>query len=86
MGLKEKNNPLGQRIPSDHVGAVNPAFLHGQSAELVNQVRRKARKQSAEAHSRKSSRPRAKKISDQDISKDTSPDQPSGLSGLPSQK
>ena len=42
MGLKEKNNPLGQHVVSDHVGATNPAFQHGQSAELVEQVRKKA--------------------------------------------
>jgi hypothetical protein len=42
MGLKDKNNPLGQRTPSDKVGATNPRFKHGQSAKLVDEVRRKA--------------------------------------------
>jgi hypothetical protein len=42
MGLKERNNPLGQRRPSDKVGATNPKFKHNQSAELVEEVRRKA--------------------------------------------
>ena len=44
MGLKDKNNPLGQRVPSDHVGATNPAFKHDQSAELVEGVRRRAKR------------------------------------------
>jgi hypothetical protein len=42
MGLKDRNNPLGQRKPSDKVGATNPEFKHGQSADLVEEVRRKA--------------------------------------------
>src|SRR5690348_9445573 len=42
MGLKDRLNPLGQRKPSDKVGATNPRFKHGQSAELVEEVRRKA--------------------------------------------
>lgn len=45
MGLKSKNNPLGQRVPSDKVGGVdNPAFVHNQSAELVEGVREKAKR------------------------------------------
>jgi hypothetical protein len=45
MGLKDKLNPLGQRTPSGKVGATNPRFKHGQSAELVEEVRRKADKE-----------------------------------------
>ena len=44
MGLKNKNNPLGQRVPSDHVGATNPAFQHDQSADLVDGVKEKAKR------------------------------------------
>ena len=46
MGLKDRNNPLGQRTPSDQVGAFNRHMKHDQSAELVEEVRRKAKQQS----------------------------------------
>jgi hypothetical protein len=42
MGLKDRNNPLGQRTPSGKVGATSKDFKHEQSAELVDQVRKKA--------------------------------------------
>jgi len=42
MGLKDRNNPLGQRTPSDKVGGTNQNMQHGQSAELVDEVRKKA--------------------------------------------
>lgn len=48
MGLKERNNPLGQRMPSDKVGGPTP-LKHGQSAELVEEVKRKAREESQKA-------------------------------------
>ena len=44
MSLKNRLNPLGQRTPSDKVGGTNPALKHGQSAELVEQVKRNAKK------------------------------------------
>jgi hypothetical protein len=42
MGLKDRNNPLGQRTPSDKVGGPAPGLKHGQSSELVEEIRRKA--------------------------------------------
>jgi hypothetical protein len=47
MGLKNRLNPLGQRTPSGKVGGHphNPGFKHGQSAELVDQIRRRAAEQ-----------------------------------------
>jgi hypothetical protein len=43
MGLKDRNNPLGQRTPSDKVGGgIGKKLKHGQSADLVEQVRQKA--------------------------------------------
>jgi hypothetical protein len=44
MGLKDRNNPLGQRTPSDKVGGTSRHFKHEESAELVEEVRRKADK------------------------------------------
>ena len=44
MGLRSKNNPLGQRVPSNHVAADNAPLKHNQSAELVEEVRKKAQK------------------------------------------
>ena len=48
MGLKDRNNPLGQRTLSDQVGATNRYFKHDQSADLVEEIKRKARKTSEE--------------------------------------
>jgi hypothetical protein len=42
MGLKERNNPLGQRVPSDQVGPKKSKLKPNQSADLVEEVRRKA--------------------------------------------
>lgn len=43
MGLKKHNNPLGQNIVSDKVGPdESPGMEHNQSAELVEQVKRRA--------------------------------------------
>jgi hypothetical protein len=42
-GMAERNNPLGQRIPSGKVGPDETEMKHDQSAELVEQVRQKAR-------------------------------------------
>ena len=39
---RDKNNPLGQRIPSERVGGDMPNLEHNQSAELVEQVRQRA--------------------------------------------
>jgi hypothetical protein len=57
MGLKDRNNPLGQRHLSDKVGGTNRYFKHGQSAELVEEVKRKARKESEAGKPRKSKSP-----------------------------
>lgn len=38
----EKNNPLGQRVPSAKVGGPAPNLKHNESAELVEEVKRKA--------------------------------------------
>lgn len=42
MGLKDRNNPLGQNVPSDKVGATNRYFKHEQSAQLVESIRKRA--------------------------------------------
>ena len=45
MGLKDKNNPLGQTVPSDKVGGADaPGLEHNQSAEWVEKVKEKAKK------------------------------------------
>jgi len=45
MGLKKRNNPLGQHDPSDQVGGPqSPGFQHDQSADLVEGVRRRAKR------------------------------------------
>ncbi len=44
MGLKDKNNPLGQRVPSDKVGSKNSNLEHNQSAEMVEQIKERAKK------------------------------------------
>lgn len=45
MGLKKKNNPLGQTIVSDKVGSgLNPSLDPGGSEDLVEQVKRNARR------------------------------------------
>ena len=44
MGLKSKNNPLGQRVPSDHVGGTGQSFEHNQSAELVEGIQERAKR------------------------------------------
>jgi hypothetical protein len=41
--LADRNNPLGQRVVSDQVGGpIPPTLKHGQSADLVDEVREKA--------------------------------------------
>jgi len=43
MGLKKKNNPLGQRVPSDKVGPGEaPGLEHNQSADFVERIKRRA--------------------------------------------
>jgi len=37
-----KNNPLGQRVPSETVGGPSPNMEHNQSKELVEEVQKKA--------------------------------------------
>ena len=39
-----KNNPLGQRQPEQRIGQSMEHLKHGQSAELVNEVRKNAPK------------------------------------------
>ena len=81
MGLKDKNNPLGQRVPSDHVGATNPAFEHNQSAELVEGVKEKAKRGENDNSGREplnTPKPLQKKIP---LSTDASPEEPQP--GLP---
>src|SRR5687767_10376544 len=56
MGLKNKNNPLGQRVPSDKVGTTNAHFKHGQSADLVEEVKKKADKLQGQGTRKKPSR------------------------------
>ncbi len=53
MGLKERNNPLGQRIPSDKVGGKARRLKHGQSAEWVEEIKRKARSLQGQRSSKK---------------------------------
>ena|SRR5688572_7555817 len=55
MGLKDRNNPLGQRVPSDKVGATNPSFKHGQSAKLIEEVKKKAKRVQGKATPKKTS-------------------------------
>ncbi len=44
MGLKKKNNPLGQDKVSDKVGpGLNESLDHGNSAEFVEQVKQNAK-------------------------------------------